>query len=84
MTVRSVLGVEQFPELPNVQHIPWDFKSHAKKPGGDILHDIAPVLTEALGRTGIFVCPPAPPSVVASRTDFGKDWVCSMIHGPSS
>eukprot|EP00884_Botryococcus_braunii_P005975 jgi/Botrbrau1/15379/Bobra.43_2s0010.1 len=69
----------KFSGSPKVQHIPWDFKSHAKQPGGDILQDIAPVLNGALGRTGIFVCPPAPPSVVASRTDFSKDWEPSLV-----
>lgn len=71
---RCVLGLQASGKL-KVQHIPYDFKWHAKQPGADILQDMAPVLRTALDKTGIFVCPPAPPSVVASRACLSNSWV---------
>lgn len=66
--------VIQEPEAEHVQYIPWDFKYYAKLRGGEILADIAPVVTRCLNATGLYLCAPAPPSLEARRTN-DTDWV---------
>ncbi|KAK9915535.1 hypothetical protein WJX75_000406 [Coccomyxa subellipsoidea] len=52
-----------------VRYVPWDFKYYAKLRGGQILSDIAPVMTRSLEETGFFLCAPAAPSSEARRTN---------------
>ena len=64
----------QAPDGKQVQHIPWDFKFHAKRRGAGILADLAPLIGSCLDDIGLFVCPPAPPTAPARRIA-SSDWV---------
>ena len=54
---------------PGVRYIPWDFKHYAKLRGGEVLPDLAPVITACLDATGLYLCAPTPPSQEARRTN---------------